>query len=147
LTGSGTDANVFIKIFGDKLETEIIPLRNGYIHEKDIVKKGLDMLNKELSNNKGLFENGKTDVIKIKGSNVGEIKKINISHDGKGIGDGWFLETVKITVNDKTYEYVLINITSREFLFLNNIFILVSNALDGSMLTKMMEKLKLICYH
>ena len=99
---------MFIKIFGDKLETEKIPLRHGNVPETDLLKKGLDALHKEITKTGlGLFEKGQTDVIKIKGLNVGEIKKINISHDGKSMGDGWYLDTAKITVNDKSYKYVI----------------------------------------
>lgn len=32
----------------------------------------------------------------IEAQDVGKIYKIRIYHDGKGIGDGWFLETVDI---------------------------------------------------
>lgn len=32
----------------------------------------------------------------IEAQDVGKIYKIRICHDGKGIGDGWFLETVDI---------------------------------------------------
>jgi hypothetical protein len=31
------------------------------------------------------FEKGKTDLFKLHSTNVGEISKINISHDGKGL--------------------------------------------------------------
>jgi hypothetical protein len=83
--GSGTDANVYLVIYGEKSETERIHL----IRQTDGEK---------------LFERGQTDVFKIKALNVGEIKKINISHDGKGAGSGWFLESVKIenTATKKT---------------------------------------------
>ena len=32
----------------------------------------------------------------IEAQDVGKVYKIRIYHDGKGIGDGWFLETVDI---------------------------------------------------
>ncbi len=80
--GSGTDANVFIIIYGENTKTEKIPLK----------KDSGDP-----------FEKGQTDLIIIKGLNVGEIKKINISHDGKSIGDGWYLEQILISIGDKSY--------------------------------------------
>jgi lipoxygenase homology domain-containing protein 1 len=83
--GSGTDANVFIIIYGENTKTEKIPLK----------KDSGDP-----------FEKGKTDIIKMKGLNVGEIKKINISHDGKSIGDGWYLEQILISIGEKSYMLV-----------------------------------------
>ena len=73
--GAGTDANVFIEIYGDK----------GKSGQKPLDGKG---------NN---FERSKTDSFGIDCIDLGELKKIRIGHDNKGIGPGWFLETVKIT--------------------------------------------------
>ena len=78
-------------------------------------------MNKSFTN-KDKFELGKTDIFKFNADNVGEITKVNISHDGKGklfysyvsvlnilnniishfefqgTGAGWFLE--KLTVEN-----------------------------------------------
>ncbi|XP_070707153.1 lipoxygenase homology domain-containing protein 1 [Pempheris klunzingeri] len=70
----GTNANVFCQIYGDEGKTEILVL-------------------KSRSNN---FERGTTEIFKIEARDVGKIYKIRIYHDGKGIGDGWFLETMSI---------------------------------------------------
>ncbi|KAI3361755.1 hypothetical protein L3Q82_002099 [Scortum barcoo] len=70
----GTNANVFCQIYGDEGKTEVLAL-------------------KSRSNN---FERGTTEIFKIEAQDVGKIYKIRIYHDGKGIGDGWFLETVDI---------------------------------------------------
>nr|XP_020476822.1 lipoxygenase homology domain-containing protein 1-like isoform X2 [Monopterus albus] len=70
----GTNANVFCQIYGDKGKTEVLAL-------------------KSRSNN---FERGTTEIFKTEAQDVGKIYKIRIYHDGKGIGDGWFLETVDI---------------------------------------------------
>ncbi|XP_030598877.1 lipoxygenase homology domain-containing protein 1 [Archocentrus centrarchus] len=70
----GTNANVFCQIYGYEGKTEVLSL-------------------KSRSNN---FERGTTDIFKIEAQDVGKIYKIRIYHDGKGIGDGWFLETVDI---------------------------------------------------
>jgi len=87
--GSGTDANVFLIIYGDKGETDKLHLT------------------KQIGNDK-LFEKDQTDVFTIKALNVGEVKKINISHDGKGMGAGWFVETIKIEnlTTKKTFMYL-----------------------------------------
>uniref|UniRef100_A0A3Q3AH36 Lipoxygenase homology PLAT domains 1a n=1 Tax=Kryptolebias marmoratus TaxID=37003 RepID=A0A3Q3AH36_KRYMA len=71
---AGTNANVFCQIYGEEGKTEVLTLKNR-------------------SNN---FERGTTEIFKIEALDVGRIYKIRIFHDGKGIGDGWFLETVDI---------------------------------------------------
>ncbi|XP_059213530.1 lipoxygenase homology domain-containing protein 1 [Centropristis striata] len=74
LRAGGTNANVFCQIYGDEGKTEVLAL-------------------KSRSNN---FERGTTEIFRIEALDVGKIYKIRIYHDGKGIGDGWFLETVDI---------------------------------------------------
>uniref|UniRef100_A0A8C3ALE5 Lipoxygenase homology PLAT domains 1 n=1 Tax=Cyclopterus lumpus TaxID=8103 RepID=A0A8C3ALE5_CYCLU len=70
----GTNANVFCQIYGDKGKTEVLVL-------------------KSRSNN---FERATTEIFRIEAQDVGKIYKMRIYHDAKGIGDGWFLETVDI---------------------------------------------------
>uniref|UniRef100_H3CLV0 Lipoxygenase homology PLAT domains 1 n=1 Tax=Tetraodon nigroviridis TaxID=99883 RepID=H3CLV0_TETNG len=70
----GTNANVFCQLYGEEGKTEVLAL-------------------KSRSNN---FERGTTEIFKIEAQNVGKLYKIRICHDGKGIADGWFLETVDI---------------------------------------------------
>ncbi|KAG9355040.1 hypothetical protein JZ751_001753, partial [Albula glossodonta] len=74
ISAGGTNANVYIQIYGDLGKTEIMTL-------------------KSRSNN---FERGCTEIFMIEATNVGKIFKIRIGHDGSGLGDGWFLETVDI---------------------------------------------------
>ncbi|KAK5900382.1 hypothetical protein CgunFtcFv8_025344 [Champsocephalus gunnari] len=74
LRAGGTNANVFCQIYGNEGKTEVLTL-------------------KSRSNN---FERGTTEIFRIEALDVGKIYKIRIYHDGKGIGDGWFLETVDI---------------------------------------------------
>lgn len=42
------------------------------------------------------FDHSFIPTTQIEAQDVGKIYKIRIFHDGKGIGDGWFLETVDI---------------------------------------------------
>ncbi|KAI1905273.1 hypothetical protein AGOR_G00014410 [Albula goreensis] len=74
IRAAGTNANVFIQIYGDEGKTELITL-------------------KSRSNN---FERGTTEIFKIEAMDVGNIFKIRIGHDGSGVGDGWFLDNVDI---------------------------------------------------
>ncbi|KAM6289832.1 lipoxygenase homology domain-containing protein 1 [Aegotheles albertisi] len=71
---AGTNAKVFMQIYGETGKTELIILENR-------------------SNN---FERGTTDIFKREAADVGKIYKIRIGHDGKGIGDGWFLESITL---------------------------------------------------
>lgn len=97
----GTNANVSCQLYGEEGKTEVLAL-------------------KSRSNN---FERGTTEIFKVGGTpqescprrdlglipapppkkknqieaqDVGKLYKIRICHDGKGIADGWFLETVDI---------------------------------------------------
>ncbi|KAM6328427.1 LOW QUALITY PROTEIN: lipoxygenase homology domain-containing protein 1 [Alca torda] len=74
MRAAGTNAKVFMQIYGETGKTELIILENR-------------------SNN---FERGATDVFKREAADVGKIYKIRIGHDGTGIGDGWFLESVTL---------------------------------------------------
>ncbi|XP_061116516.1 lipoxygenase homology domain-containing protein 1 [Conger conger] len=71
---AGTNANIFIQIYGDLGKTDVTTL-------------------KSRSNN---FERGTTEIFKIEVKDVGKIFKIRIGHDGAGLGSGWFLESVCI---------------------------------------------------
>jgi len=73
--GAGTDANVFISIVGS-------------LGKVDRYK---------LESSKSNFERGKLDSFGLKTLDLGEITKVTIGHDGKGFGDGWFLDKVFIT--------------------------------------------------
>ncbi|XP_074850459.1 lipoxygenase homology domain-containing protein 1 isoform X1 [Carettochelys insculpta] len=72
--GAGTNAKVFMQLYGETGKSELITL-------------------KSRSNN---FERGTTDIFKVEAADVGKIYKLRIGHDGKGIGDGWFLESVTL---------------------------------------------------
>nr|XP_055024965.1 lipoxygenase homology domain-containing protein 1 isoform X1 [Misgurnus anguillicaudatus] len=76
VNGAGTDANVFITLFGDYGITPKLHLA---------------------SKNRSAFERNKTDVFRIKTHNVGPLKKIRIEHDNTGLNASWFLDRVVIT--------------------------------------------------
>uniref|UniRef100_A0A673G4B6 PLAT domain-containing protein n=1 Tax=Sinocyclocheilus rhinocerous TaxID=307959 RepID=A0A673G4B6_9TELE len=70
----GTNANVFIQIYGDQGKTEVLQIASR-------------------SNN---YERGATDIFKIEAKDVGKIFKIRISNDDSGVGAGWYLDRVEI---------------------------------------------------
>ncbi|NXY29497.1 LOXH1 protein, partial [Pomatorhinus ruficollis] len=76
--GAGTDANVHIILFGNEDKSEVFQLTHSLDHQNP-------------------FERGKVDTFKIKTKNLGNLRSIEIGHDGKGFASGWFLEKVEIT--------------------------------------------------
>ncbi|XP_029436484.1 lipoxygenase homology domain-containing protein 1 [Rhinatrema bivittatum] len=74
--GAGTDANVFVTLFGESGITPKIHLT---------------------SKSRTAFERTKTDVFRVKTNNVGPLKKIRIEHDNTGLNASWFLDRVVVT--------------------------------------------------
>ena len=75
MMGGGTNANVFITIFGKTGTTRKIHLK---------------------SNSKNLFDRGVSDTFRVKANCVGPMKKVRIEHDNTGVGAGWYLERVSV---------------------------------------------------
>lgn len=71
--GAGTDANVYITIYGKNGQTAKLPLK---------------------SKTKNVFERNTSDIFTEKANCVGPLTKIRIEHDNTGAGPGWYLERV-----------------------------------------------------
>ncbi|XP_078590348.1 lipoxygenase homology domain-containing protein 1-like isoform X2 [Branchiostoma floridae x Branchiostoma japonicum] len=71
---AGTDANVYITVYGERGDTGPRLLHKG--------KKAI------------LFEKGQVDVFYVEAVHLGNLKKVIIGHDGTGLGAGWFLDKV-----------------------------------------------------
>ncbi|GFN87702.1 hypothetical protein PoB_001420800 [Plakobranchus ocellatus] len=84
--GAGTDANVFLKIFGTSGDTGNLQLRQS-------------------ENASDKFERGRTDQFKLEATDIGKIKKIKIGHDNSKPGAAWFLDEVQIDVPSKGEHY------------------------------------------
>uniref|UniRef100_A0A667Z1M9 Lipoxygenase homology PLAT domains 1 n=1 Tax=Myripristis murdjan TaxID=586833 RepID=A0A667Z1M9_9TELE len=74
--GAGTDANVFVSLFGDFGVTPKMQLG---------------------SKTRTAFARSKTDVFRIKTYNVGPLKKLRIEQDSTGMNPSWFLDRVEVT--------------------------------------------------
>ncbi|MFG2092255.1 PLAT/LH2 domain-containing protein [Streptomyces sp. NPDC048612] len=81
--GGGTDANVYITIYGTRGSAGPIRLDNS-------------------ANN---FETGKTDRFTLGLRNLGRLKSIKIRHDNSGRKPGWYLNRVTIDGNAKFSAY------------------------------------------
>eukprot|EP00854_Cymbomonas_tetramitiformis_P003095 gene3095-3928_t len=68
--GAGTDANVFINLFGDS-----------------------DSGRRRLDNSKNNFERGQRDEFEIEAC-IGKIQRVRIGHDNSGLAPGWHLQDV-----------------------------------------------------
>lgn len=76
--GAGTNANVFLSVYGSKAVVEKFAL-------------------KESLNHRDKFERGQTDTFKLSAPFLGSLQKIRIWHDGKGLQPSWHLHQVEIT--------------------------------------------------
>ena len=74
LKNAGTDAQVYMVLYGDKGKTDEIELRS----------KDND------------FETGKCDNFKIETSDVGQLFKLRVWHNNKGRASGWHLDRIEI---------------------------------------------------
>lgn len=86
LRSCGTDANVYLIMFGETGNSGELPL-------------------KESTTNKDKFERGKTDVFDFTMLSLGKLSKIRIWHDNKYMRAGWFLSHVDILDNDTKLTY------------------------------------------
>ncbi|GLD72495.1 lipoxygenase homology domain-containing protein 1 [Lates japonicus] len=77
--GAGTDANVYINIYGEVGDTGERRLRK--------------------SNNLNKFEKGQEDIFNITAVDLGVLKKLRIRHDNSQASAGWFLDRVEIVDN------------------------------------------------
>jgi len=73
--GAGTDANVFVTVYGE----------NG------------DSGQRKLEGSGNLFERAQTDEFGFELVELGELKKVTIGHDNSGFGASWFLDKVVVT--------------------------------------------------
>lgn len=73
--GAGTDANVFVTIYGKSGQTEKVALKN---------------------KSKNSFERNQSDTFTFKAKCVGPMTKLRVEHDNSGRGPGWYLERVSV---------------------------------------------------
>ncbi|XP_032172199.1 oxygen-regulated protein 1 isoform X4 [Mustela erminea] len=73
--GAETEANVVINLIGTRGDSG-----NRRLHQSQ--------------NNTVKFRRGQVDIFSIEAVSLGKLKKVLISHDGTGPGNGWFLESI-----------------------------------------------------
>ncbi|XP_074134524.1 lipoxygenase homology domain-containing protein 1-like isoform X1 [Sminthopsis crassicaudata] len=86
--GAETDSNVLINLIGSR---------------GDSGKRRLH----QSKNNQVKFRQGQMDIFVIRAVSLGELKKVLISHDGTGPGNGWFLEKIIIKFKEEEDQEVL----------------------------------------
>ncbi|KAM5314979.1 oxygen-regulated protein 1 isoform 2-T2 [Glossophaga mutica] len=83
--GAETESNVFINLIGSRGDSG-----NRSLHQS--------------KNNKVKFQRGQVDIFSIEAVSLGKLKKILISHDGIGPGNGWFLESIIVKYEEEDGE-------------------------------------------
>ncbi|CAF5198127.1 unnamed protein product, partial [Rotaria magnacalcarata] len=83
---AGTDANVFLSLYGDKNKIVRFQLQKS-------------------KNNSNPFERGHKDEFEFENINIGQLKTITIEHDGSTIGAGWYLDFIDVTYNNNTVNF------------------------------------------
>lgn len=94
----GTNANVFIQIYGDQGKTEVLQISsrsNNYERGAVDIYKVLSMSNHHHHTHSVSYWSV-TSVQQIEAKDVGKIFKIRISNDDSGVGAGWYLDRVEI---------------------------------------------------
>lgn len=74
--GAGTDANVFITIYGSNGDSGKRQLRQKF---------------------RNLFEREQTDRFLLEMLDMGELQKVRVEHDNSGLNPGWLLDRVEVT--------------------------------------------------
>uniref|UniRef100_A0A8C6UTG3 PLAT domain-containing protein n=1 Tax=Neogobius melanostomus TaxID=47308 RepID=A0A8C6UTG3_9GOBI len=74
--GAGTDANVFITLYGVNGDSGKRHLRQKF---------------------RNLFERGQTDRFVVEMLDLGELLRIKVEHDNSSNSSGWYLECVEVT--------------------------------------------------
>ena len=83
---AGTDANVYLTLFGEY----------GDSGEKELLE----------SNNRNKFERKQIDRFVIRTADLGPLFKCFIRHDGSGFSSDWFLDRIEVTQNRNKYVFV-----------------------------------------
>ncbi|XP_015749537.1 PREDICTED: lipoxygenase homology domain-containing protein 1-like, partial [Acropora digitifera] len=78
--GAGTDAHVFVTLFGKRGQTPKTQLS---------------------SKTEDAFERNKKDIFKIKASDKGPLRKIIVEHDNSGFSAGWFLDKIIVYCRER----------------------------------------------
>lgn len=76
LKGAGTDANVFITIYGI----------NGDSGKRQLQQKF-----------RNLFERGSTDCFFLEMLDLGELLRVKVEHENHGFNCGWYVECIEVT--------------------------------------------------
>ncbi|CAK8676643.1 unnamed protein product [Clavelina lepadiformis] len=84
---AGTDANVFVTIFGE----------NGDTGERKLLKS---------ETNSDKFERGREDIFKLEAVDLGKLYKVHIRHDNALLNPAWYLDRVEVVDMETNEKYV-----------------------------------------
>ena len=87
VVAAGTDATVSLRMVGQNGQSGPLKLQRPTSDHDDSTK----------SDDAGqLFQRGQTDEFEVDIADIGAVYQIELSHDGRGVGSGWFVEEVLV---------------------------------------------------
>ncbi|XP_013396607.1 lipoxygenase homology domain-containing protein 1 isoform X2 [Lingula anatina] len=89
-SGAGTNANVYLQVFGERGDTG----------KRKLLKS---------TNNSNKFEQGQLDLFEIEAVDMKDLTKVTVGHDGSGLGSGWYLDKIIITESPQAKKKYLFN--------------------------------------
>lgn len=102
--GAGTDANVFLTIYGDQGDTGERKLRksetNGNKFERGSVRKHTPLQFSQEHVNKTRVSSLQVDKFTIEAVDLGQVFKIKIRHDNSMVHADWYLDQVEVVDED-----------------------------------------------
>lgn len=98
MKGSGTDADVFLNIFGEYGDTGrgVVLCRKLCLPSSSVTHVIFTVEGeRRLDSDKDNFERGSEDKFTIESPNLGRLRKITIGHNNRGSSAGWFLDKAR----------------------------------------------------
>ena len=87
VVAAGTDATVSLRMVGQNGQSGPLKLqRTSSDHDPT----------KSLDDADQLFQRGQTDEFEVEIADIGAVFQVELSHDGRGVGSGWFVEEVLV---------------------------------------------------
>ena len=87
--GAGTDAAVSLRMVGERGQSGLLRLQRSPVADAAAAKQQQD-------GHADLFERGQTDEFELEIPDIGAVSAIELSHDGRGVGSGWYVDEVLV---------------------------------------------------
>eukprot|EP01043_Picozoa_sp_COSAG02_P022838 COSAG02_NODE_1199_length_13917_cov_8.278043_2_plen_3826_part_00 len=88
VVAAGTEANVSLRMVGQKGQSDLVKLQRTSSSNRQPTKS--------LDDADQMFQRGETNEFELEVADIGAVFQVELSHDGRGIGSGWFVEEVLV---------------------------------------------------